>query len=67
MINIARQEGLQVYVVEYRNISETCIVPCEVCGEVMEYQPEMCRDGQDCTCNGQPIEPPICILKLKEM
>ena len=34
---------------------------CVVCGEkVKHYNPEFCCSGQDCTCMGLPIEPPLC-------
>ena len=34
---------------------------CMICNkELPDYEPQMCCSGQDCTCQGLPIEPPIC-------
>ena len=36
---------------------ETCLI----CGKpVPDYEPEICCDGTDCTCQGGPIEPCVC-------
>lgn len=34
---------------------------CLICGQpVPDYEPEMCCNGQDCICHGQPINPCTC-------
>ncbi len=34
---------------------------CIVCKEeVKNYKPKYCCNGQDCSCRGLPIEPPLC-------
>lgn len=34
---------------------------CYSCGvDIPEYVPEMCCDGHECGCMGQPINPPLC-------
>jgi hypothetical protein len=34
---------------------------CEMCGKrCPDYSPQMCCDGRECGCRGQPIEPCIC-------
>lgn len=34
---------------------------CIICGKpVIDYVPEFCCNGKDCSCCGLPIEPPIC-------
>ena len=40
---------------------------CVVCGEYVEdYEPEPCCSGEDCGCNGKPVEPPICSERCHE-
>jgi len=34
--------------------------PCLICGKPVEYEPEYCCPGIDCTCYGQPVNPCIC-------
>lgn len=37
------------------------VEPCVMCGEPVEnYEPVFCCSGEDCVCEGLPIEPPIC-------
>ena len=42
--------------------------PCIVCGmPVPDYRPEICCNGRDCGCMGQPINPCICGEKCWEV
>lgn len=34
---------------------------CLICGKsVLDYEPEMCCDGRECGCMGQPTNPCVC-------
>lgn len=36
-------------------------VECQICGvAVLGYEPQYCCSGQECACEGLPIEPPLC-------
>ena len=34
---------------------------CMICEKPLEsYEPEICCEGHECGCMGQPVNPPIC-------
>lgn len=37
---------------------------CIICGTEIEIQ--MCCNGRECGCMGQPVEPPVCSSKCED-
>lgn len=37
--------------------------PCMICGKPVEFEPEFCCPGSECTCKGMPINPCVCSNK----
>jgi len=36
------------------------ITKCIICQTPFEFDPVYCCSGEDCGCQGKPIDPPVC-------
>lgn len=58
------QHGVIPYVVDtYGKTRITEFSHCQNCGEPGWYVVQMCCDGRECGCMGQPVEPIICSVE----